>query len=104
MPIHDWTRVPAYVDHDFHTGWLVAIRRVLNSGVLPSGYYARAEQTTRAMGPDILTLQERTRPVGAGRWDGAERSDRAAACGDRLVVGPTRAGVQAEAAHDPARQ
>jgi hypothetical protein len=59
MPLHDWTRVPAYAYHDFHTGFLVAIRRVLNGGVLPAGYYARAEQTTRTMGPDVLTLQSR---------------------------------------------
>lgn len=62
MPLHDWTRVPAYAYHDFHTGLLVAIRRVLNAGVLPPGYYARAEQTTRTMGPDVLTLQSREAP------------------------------------------
>lgn len=65
MPLHDWTRVPAYVYHDFHTGLLVAIRRVLNDGVLPPGYYARAEQTLRTMGPDVLTLQS-SEPVPAG--------------------------------------
>ncbi len=57
MPLHDWTRIEAYAYHDFHTGWLVAIRRVLNDGVLPAGYYARAEQSLRTMGPDVLTLQ-----------------------------------------------
>ncbi|MBP3958919.1 DUF4058 family protein [Gemmata sp. G18] len=62
MPLHDWTRVGAYVYHDFHTGLLVAIRRVLNDGVLPPGYYARAEQTMRTMGPDVLTLQTRNPP------------------------------------------
>ena len=67
MPLHDWTRVDAYVYHDFHTGWLVAIRRVLNDGVLPPGYYARAEQTLRTMGPDVLTLQSRNpHPVQPG--------------------------------------
>lgn len=57
MPIHDWTRVPTHAYHDFHGRWLYAIRDSLNSGVLPSGYYARAEQTMRTMGPDVLTLQ-----------------------------------------------
>ena len=56
MPLHDWTRVPAYVYHDFHTGLLVAVRRVLNAGVLPAGYYALADQSMRTMGPDVLTL------------------------------------------------
>jgi hypothetical protein len=45
MPLRDWTRVPGCVYHDFHTGFLVAIRRVLNSGVLPEGYYALADQS-----------------------------------------------------------
>ena len=35
MPIHDWTRVPAGIYHDFHRGWTVEIRRRLNRGVLP---------------------------------------------------------------------
>jgi hypothetical protein len=56
MPLRDWTRVPGCVYHDFHTGFLVAIRRVLNSGVLPEGYYALADQSMRTMGPDVLTL------------------------------------------------
>jgi hypothetical protein len=57
MPIHDWTRVGTYVYHDFHGDWIYAIRRVLNNGVLPPGYYALADQVTRTIGPDVLTLQ-----------------------------------------------
>lgn len=64
MPLHDWSRVPAYVYHDFHMGLLVALRRVLNSGVLPEGYYALADQSMRTMGPDVLTLGPRaTTPI-----------------------------------------
>jgi hypothetical protein len=57
MPMHDWTRVGTYVYHDFHGDWIYSIRRVLNNGVLPPGYYAMAEQVTRTIGPDVLTLQ-----------------------------------------------
>ena len=57
MPIHDWTRVAPGAYHDFHTVWLVAIRAALNNGLLPPGFYARAEQTMRPMGPAVLTLQ-----------------------------------------------
>src|SRR5687767_8070899 len=57
MPIHDWTRVEAGIYHDFHGGWLYAIRGALNSGLLPKGYYALAEQTMHTFGPDVLTLQ-----------------------------------------------
>ena len=57
MPMHDWTRVSAGIYHDFHGGWLYAIRGALNGGLLPKGYYALAEQITRPYGPDLLTLE-----------------------------------------------
>ncbi len=59
MPMHNWTRVGSWVYHDFHTCFLVAIKRGLNA-LLPSGFYAMAEQSTRTMGPDVLTLQSRS--------------------------------------------
>jgi hypothetical protein len=58
MPIHDWTTVTAGTFHDFHTAWIVELRRVLNSGLLPAGYYALAEQVAGQIIPDVLTLQE----------------------------------------------
>jgi hypothetical protein len=57
MPIHDWTKVPAGIFHDFHAAWIIELRNALNDGFLPSGYYALAEQVTRPFGPDVLTLQ-----------------------------------------------
>src|SRR6185369_4127724 len=51
MPIHDWTRTYAGVFHQLHVAWLVEIARVLNNGLLPSGYYA---------------LVTRSSPVGSG--------------------------------------
>ena len=58
MPMHDWTRVPDGIYHDFHDGWLYAIRGALNSGLLPKGYYALAEHTTPPYVPDVLTLTQ----------------------------------------------
>ena len=58
MPMHDWTRAGAWLYHDFHTLWLTCIRRTLNDGRMPKGYYALAEQTTRTMGPDVIALQK----------------------------------------------
>lgn len=52
MPIHDWTRVRAGVFHDFHQEWAVSIKRALNGGILPPGYYA------------MLTLAEAPPQVG----------------------------------------
>ena len=56
MPIHDWTRVKAGIFHDFHHEWISQIKRALNGGLLPPGYYALAEQIAGGMGPDVLTL------------------------------------------------
>ncbi len=58
MPIHDWTRVPAGIFHDFHHEWISVIRRRLNDSVLPKTFYALAEQHASEFGPDVLTLQE----------------------------------------------
>src|SRR5215203_399765 len=58
MPIHDWTRVSAGTFHDLHHSWIAELRRSLNGGVLPSGYYAQAEPVAFQIIPDVLTLQE----------------------------------------------
>jgi hypothetical protein len=43
MPLHDWTRVPAGLFHDFHQSWTIRIKDALNAGLLPTGYSALAE-------------------------------------------------------------
>ena len=58
MPIHDWTRVDAGIFHDFHHEWISTIRRALNDGLLPTDYYALAEQQAAGFGLDVLTLQD----------------------------------------------
>lgn len=57
MPIHDWTKVPAGTYHDFHGSWIFVLKRELNDGVLPEGYYAMSEQLAGETGPDVLTLE-----------------------------------------------
>jgi hypothetical protein len=57
MPAHDWTRVSAGVFHDFHLGWIAELRRALNGGLLPPGYYAMAEQVAGGVGPDVIALE-----------------------------------------------
>jgi hypothetical protein len=37
--------------------WIAEIRNALNGGLLPSDYYAQAEQIVGPLGPDVLTLQ-----------------------------------------------
>ena len=58
MPIHDWTRVTAGSFHDFHVAWIAELRRVLNSGLLPDGYYAQAEQVAGQVIADVLALED----------------------------------------------
>jgi hypothetical protein len=73
MPIHNWTRVTAGTFHDFHLSWIGELKRVLNGGLLPKGYYAMAEQVAGEMGPDVIALHTR-RPNGeidAGPISGA---------------------------------
>jgi hypothetical protein len=60
MPVHDWTRVSAGTFHDFHNSWMVELKRVMNRGLLPAGFYAQTEQIAGEIGPDVLTLRTRT--------------------------------------------
>jgi hypothetical protein len=72
MPIHDWTRVPAGMFHDFHSSWITHIKEALNDGVLPRGYYALAEQHASRKIADVLTLKmDRDEPsIAAGGESG----------------------------------
>jgi hypothetical protein len=56
MPVHDWTRVEAGIFHDFHVAWIPEIRKLLNGGLLPEGYYALAEQHVGRAIADVLAL------------------------------------------------
>jgi hypothetical protein len=62
MPVHDWTRVEAGIFHDFHVSWIPEMRKVLNDGLLPEGYYALAEQHAGQPIADVLTLHTSTAP------------------------------------------
>jgi hypothetical protein len=57
MPIHDWTRVDAGTFHAFHTLWIGRLMESLNTGLLPTGYYALAEQVATRMQTDVLALE-----------------------------------------------
>jgi hypothetical protein len=79
VPVHDWTRVEAFVFHHFHHAWIDDIARALNGGRLPAEYYALAEQIAGGLGPDVLTLQRPGSPQGP--TTGANGSSRAAGSG-----------------------
>ena len=51
------TRVDAGLFHDFHQTWVIEIKKTLNAGLLPSGYYALAEQVMGGGIPDVVSLE-----------------------------------------------
>ncbi len=70
MPMHDWSRVRSGMFHNFHVLWTSQITNCLNAGVLPSGYFAMAEQVIGGPEPDVVTLKfdplESNVPSGSG--------------------------------------
>ena len=68
MPVHDWTRVEAGIFHDFHVAWIPELRKALNQGLLPEGYYALAEQHAGRSIADVLTLHASPAPREPLTW------------------------------------
>lgn len=67
MAVHDWTQVEAGIFHDFHVAWVPEIRRALNEGLLPEGYYALAEQHAGDSIADVLALHATAAPPESDR-------------------------------------
>jgi len=64
MPLHDWTRVPSGLFHDFHQSWSIRIKDALNAGRLPKGIAALVEQRSGPLESDVLAIEARSkRPV-----------------------------------------
>jgi hypothetical protein len=59
MPIHDWSRVPSGLFHDFHQSWSIRIKDALNSGRLPRGVAALVEQRAGPRESDVLAIEVR---------------------------------------------
>lgn len=56
MPMHDWSKVKAGTYHNFHVLWIASITNQLNSGMLPAGCFAMAEQVIGGPEPDVVAL------------------------------------------------
>ena len=48
MPIHDWSRIPSGLFHDFHQHWTIELTKSLNRGLLPNGQSALVEERSRS--------------------------------------------------------
>ncbi len=66
MPLHDWTRVPSGLFHDFHQSWSIRIKDGLNGGRLPRGFAALVEQRSGPRESDVLAIEARARRP---RWE-----------------------------------
>ena len=88
MPLHDWTRVDPREYRDFHQTWLPLIKIALNSGVLPTGYFAATEYSSPPFIPDVLALEESDPdadlPLVPAEWPGL------ASPGPATAVAPVR--------------
>jgi hypothetical protein len=60
MPIHDWSKVPSGLFHDFHQTWSIQIKAALNAGLLPKGLSALVEQRFGPKEPDVLAVESRS--------------------------------------------
>ena len=70
MPIHDWNQVDAGIFHHFHQAWTIEISNALNSGGLPDGFFAMAEQVIGGPVPDVVTLQRSPSNAGSAYDNG----------------------------------
>src|SRR5580704_10049479 len=61
MPLHDWTRVPAGLFHDFHQSWSIRVKDALNAGRLPKGLVALVEQRAGPLESDVLAIEAKSK-------------------------------------------
>jgi hypothetical protein len=98
MPVHDWRRVSAGIFHDFHHDWITTLKRALNAGRLPPGYYALTEQIAGGLGPDVLTLD--LTPTGPSRPNGSSAAPAEPSVGVALATSPPKVRFTAAAEMD----
>src|SRR5262245_32965019 len=67
MPLHDWSKVPAGLFHDFHQSWSIRIKDALNAGRLPKGVAALVEQRAGPKEPDVLAIESKR----GANWEAA---------------------------------
>ena len=73
MPMHDWSKVKPGTYHNFHQLWTSCITNQLNTGILPLGCFAMAEQIIGGPEPDVVALKLFEDPLESSyqqTWDG----------------------------------
>jgi hypothetical protein len=103
MPIHDWSRLKAGIFRDFHHALIEQIKRDLNAGILPTGYYAMAEQVAGGLGPDVLGLHK-PQLAATEAGNGGVRSARGGAGGTLVAPPKVRIVAETDPGHYPRKQ
>ncbi len=98
MPVHDWASVEAGVFHDFHHAFVEQIKRDLNAGLLPRGYFAMTEQVTAGRIPDVLTLQATRYRLDRDTRDDTPRSSEGS--GGAVLLAPPKVRTVSEVERD----
>ena len=86
MPVHEWSKVEAGIFHAFHCSWITHLMGAMNGGVLPSEYYALAEQHAGLTIPDLMTLHRVDRKNEQAPNGGVALIDAPPRVGRRLVA------------------
>lgn len=80
MPMHDWSRIPPGLFHDFHQTRTIQIKLALNAGTLPKGVSALVEQRSGPWESDVLAIERLGQPrgeigkhAGGNTYDGLTR-------------------------------
>jgi hypothetical protein len=61
--MHDWSKVKPGTYHNFHQLWTSSITNQINSGILPRGCFAMAEQIIGVPEPDVVALKLNDNPI-----------------------------------------
>lgn len=62
MPMHDWSRIPPGLFHDFHQTWTIQIKLTLNAGILPKSISALIEQRSGPWKSAIFDIERLGEP------------------------------------------
>ncbi len=65
-----WGRVPSGLFHDFHQSWSIRFKDALNANRLPKGVAALVEQRAGPLESDVLAIETKNKPLGAGALRG----------------------------------
>ena len=77
LPMHDWSRIPAGLFHDFQQTWSIQIKFGHQRRILPRGLTALVEQRSGPRESDALAIESLARPSSEFGHDGGVATEAA---------------------------